>query len=108
MQLEYAKFRDLQRTGKFAQYMAALGKGNSADGRSLCYAIFANTEFREQAREYATYEGVLLRSHRQATYWLSQSFSLDSLLSMRQTLGGNLVCDLNRNIAPLIASYCQA
>ncbi len=103
--LEYAKFQDLQRTGKFTEYLAALGKSNSADGRAICYAIFASAEFKEPAREYARHQGLLLRSHRQAAFWLSQSFSFDSLLQMKQQLGITLVKNLSRNIAPLIALY---
>lgn len=107
VQLEYAKFRDLQRTGQFAEYLAALGKGNSADGRAVCYSMFASAEFKEPAREYARREGLLLRSRRQAAFWLSQNFSLDSLWQMRQKLGTTLVRDLSRNLAPLIAPYRQ-
>ncbi len=105
VQLEYAKFRDLQRTGQFAEYLAALGKGSSADGRSVCYTMFASAEFKEPAREYARREGLLLRSRRQAAFWLSQSFSIDSLWQMRQKLGTTLVRDLSRNVTPLITPY---
>ncbi|MBA3920663.1 MAG: hypothetical protein H0X31_02720 [Nostocaceae cyanobacterium] len=107
VQLEYAKFRDLQRTGLFAEYLAALGKGNSADGRSVCYAMFASAEFKETARECALREGLLLRSRRQAAFWLSQSFSINSLYEMRQSLGTTLARNLNRNLAPLIIPYRQ-
>jgi hypothetical protein len=103
--LEYAKFRDLQRTGQFTEYLAALGKGNSADGRAACYAMIASAEFKEPAREYARREGILLRSRRQTAFWLSQSFKLDSLTQLRKELSTTLVPDLSRNIAPLIASY---
>lgn len=105
VQLEYAKFRDLQRTGQFTEYLAALGKGNSADGRAACYAMMGSAEFKEPAREYARREGILLRSRRQIAFWLSQSFTLDSLLQLREELGTTLVRDLSRNLAPLIASY---
>ena len=107
VQLEYAKFRDLQRTGQFTEYLAALGKGNSADGRAACYAMMASAEFKEPAREYARREGILLRSRRQIAFWLSQSFTLDSLLQLREELGATLVRDLSQNLAPLIASYRQ-
>jgi len=107
VQLEYAKFRDLQRTGQFTEYLAALGKGNSADGRAACYAMMGSAEFKEPAREYARREGILLRSRRQIAFWLSQSFTLDSLLGLREELGATLVRDLSRNLAPLIASYRQ-
>ena len=105
VQLEYAKFRDLQRTGQFVEYLAALGKGNSADGRAVCYAMFASAEFKEPAREYARREGLLLRSRRQEAFWLSQSFNFDSLCQMREKLGATLVRDLSRNLAPLIRVY---
>jgi hypothetical protein len=107
VQLEYAKFRDLQRTGQFTEYLAALGKGNSADGRAACYAMMGSAEFKEPAREYARREGILLRSRRQIAFWLSQSFTLDSLLQLREELGATLGRDLSRNLAPLIASYRQ-
>lgn len=107
VQLEYAKFQDLQETGKFAEYLAALGKGNSADGRAICYLMFANAEFKEPAREYARRKGLLLRSCKQAAFWLSQNYSLDSLLEIQKNLGVNLVRDLNKNLAPLIARYRQ-
>lgn len=105
VQLEYAKFRDLQRTGQFTEYLAALGKGNSADGRAACYAMIGSAEFKEPAREYARREGILLRSRRQIAFWLSQSFTLDTLLQLREELSATLVRDLSRNLAPLIASY---
>ncbi|MBD1926184.1 restriction endonuclease [Trichocoleus sp. FACHB-90] len=105
VQLEYAKFRDLQRTGQFIEYLAALGKGNSADGRAACYAMIGSAEFQAAAREYASREGVLLRSRRQIAFWLCKSFSLDSLIQLREKVGATLVRDLSRNIAPLIASY---
>ncbi|MEH1927937.1 hypothetical protein [Nostoc sp.] len=105
VQLEYAKFRDLQRTELFGEYLAALGKGNSADGRSVCYSMFASSEFKEPAREYARSDGLLLRSRRQAAFWLSQSFNFDSLRQMRQTLGATLVRNTSRNLAPLITPY---
>ncbi|KYC35736.1 hypothetical protein WA1_08005 [Scytonema hofmannii PCC 7110] len=105
VQLEYAKFRDLQRTGQFAEYLAALGTGNSADGRAVCYAMFASAEFKEPSREYARREGILLRSRRQAAFWLSQSFSVDSLRQMRQKLGTSLIRNLSQNLAPVITPY---
>ncbi|GAA6616982.1 hypothetical protein [Scytonema sp. NUACC26] len=105
VQLEYAKFRDLQRTGQFAEYLAALGTGNSADGRAVCYAMFASAEFKEPSREYARREGVLLRSRRQAAFWLSQSFSIDSLCQMRQKVSTTLIRNLSRNLAPVITPY---
>ncbi len=107
VQLEYAKFRDLQRIGLFAEYLAALGKGNSSDGLAVCYSMFASAEFKEPAREYARRERLLLRSRRQAAFWLSQSFSIDSLYQMRQNLGTTLVRNLSRNLAPLIIPYRQ-
>jgi hypothetical protein len=105
VQLEYAKFRDLQRAGKFIEYLAALGKVNSADGRAVCYAMFANKEFKEAAREYARREGLLLRSQRQTAYWLSQNFSIDNLWQIKQNLATTLARNLSRNLAPIIASY---
>lgn len=104
VQLEYAKFRDLQKTGRFIEYLAALGKGNSADGRATFYAMYANTEFKEPAREYASREGILLRSRRQIAFWLSQNFSLHSLVQLRTEIGATLLRDLSRNLAPVIAS----
>lgn len=104
VQLEYAKFRDLQRTGQFIEYLAALGKGNSADGRATFYAMFGSAEFKQPARDYASREGILLRSRRQLAFWLSQSFSLESLLQLREEIGVTLLRDLSRNLAPLIAS----
>ncbi len=67
--------------------------------------MFASAEFKEPAREYARREGLLLRSRRQAAFWLSQSFSIDSLWQMRQKLGTTLVRDLSRNVTPLITPY---
>lgn len=105
VQLEYAKFRDLQRTGQFIEYLAALGKGNSADGRATFYAMFGSAEFKQPARDYASREAILLRSRRQIAFWLSQSFSLQSLLQLREEIGATLLRDLSRNLAPLIASF---
>ena len=102
IQLEVAKFQDMKRTGLFAEYLGALGKGNSADGLAVCYAVVASAEFKDSAREYARREGILLRSPRQAAFWLSHSFSLDNLLELREKLSPILVRDLSRNLAPVI------
>lgn len=67
--------------------------------------MFASAEFKEPAREYARREGLLLRSRRQAAFWLSQSFNFHSLCQMREKLGATLVRDLSRNLAPLIRVY---
>lgn len=105
VQLEYSKFCDLRNTGQFTEYLAALGKGTSRDGISICYAMVASTEFEQPAREYALREEILLRSRRQIAFWLSQRFGRDRLRGLLTELGDTLVRDLSRNLAPLLGQY---
>jgi len=106
VRVEYAKFQDLlQPKATFSQYLAALGKSSSMDGRSVCYVVACNSEFERPAREYAFEKGILLRSIRQSAFWLSQHLSVENLEEMRNAISPYLKRDLNCNLRPLIAPF---
>lgn len=107
IRVDFDKFRTLQKRARFIEYLAAVGNDTSIDGRTICYLFFANTEFSNSSRYYAREEGLLLRSRRQAAFWLSQSFEVGSLSTLRIKLGPTLKRDLTRNIAPLISEYIR-
>jgi hypothetical protein len=104
-QLEYQKFSDLRATAQFTQYLAALGKGSSSDGVSICYAFVANTEFESPAREFSQSKEILLRSQRQLAFWLAQSFGYNNLVRLVADLGDSMTRDLSRNLTPLLTPY---
>lgn len=105
VRLDNDKFRTLQNKALFRNYMAALGGDASIDGRGLCYVFVGGAEFRSPAREYAREENILLRSPRQAAFWLSRGFGIVSLKELLSDISGFLHRNLERNLAPTIASY---
>jgi hypothetical protein len=105
--LDYAKFQQLQKTAKFTEYLAALGKLNSVDGRACCYIVAANSEFDREARDYASVESFLLRSRRQIAFWLSQNFGIENLVRLKNDLDPNLNRELALNLAPLVDQYLR-
>jgi hypothetical protein len=105
LRLDFDKFRTLQKTLLFSDYLAAIENDFSADGRALCYAFFGGAEFNEPARRYAREEALLLRSSRQAAFWLSHAFGISNLRNLSTGIGNTLVRDFSRNLAPIIAKY---
>ncbi len=105
IRVDFDKFRTLQKKPQFGDYLMAVGANTSLDGRAVCYGFFSNTEFSNSAREYGREEGILLRSRKQAAYWLSQGFGVSGLRKLRDEIGLTLKRDLSRNVAPMIAQH---
>lgn len=109
VQLESSKFRELQNSKRFSKqfvdYLSALKKQQSADGRAICYTVVANNEFIKSCRDYALEEGILLKSRRQVAHLLSQHLGITNLQQMKIDLALQMKRDLQRNFAPIIASY---
>ena len=99
---EFAKFQDFQNSTQFINYLTALDTMYSVDGQAFCYAIVSNSEFDKAACNHARKKQVLLRSCRQAAFWISQSFRAEHLVQLRNELEPFLSRDLRRNIAPII------
>lgn len=97
--MEYGKYLSLPHEDIYQRYRRALEVDRSGDGASFCYAIFANCEFQNGAKEISSKLGVLLRSKIQIAYFLSQRFDGEVLKKAKDGSELNLKADLSLNIS---------
>jgi hypothetical protein len=107
LQLEHRKFEDLKGSGLLTTYTAALSRGNTKDGLSICYGLVTNNEFEKSAIKYAAERHILLRSSRQIAYWLSKHYGLDKIRNLIRSTDGKLQKSLQRNFANVLHQYWE-
>lgn len=98
---EYGKFIALQRTEKFIEYKRALSLDRTRDGVGIAYLFVCNCEFKHGARGVAGDIGILLRSKKQLSHWLSGVISKQEAEMCAGKMGG-LVCDLEHDLSQYI------
>jgi hypothetical protein len=103
--LEISKYEETQNRALFSEYLAALGKGISSDGRACNYTIVSNAEFEQPARNYALSKNILLRSGRQNAFWMSHDFGAENFEKLVIELGSSLKASLEVNLAPIVKKY---